>query len=75
MKLFDIPYHPTSGDFWTLDVPGDSPRSFPSREAAMHFAAEQARQFAFKTRSPAYVCVEGPDQRWRLFDHDLNPAS
>jgi hypothetical protein len=63
------------GDAWSLTLPDGQARSFPDRKAALVFALEQARHVTFVTRQPAYICVEGPDGRWRLFDPDLKPVA
>lgn len=71
MTIFDIPYDPNADQRWTLPVPGDGERAFESRDAAMKFAMEIARKQEDNGDGATYICVEGGDRRWRLFDRDF----
>lgn len=69
MVLFDIPLLPVMDDVWLVYYEGGE-FSFPSRIAAITFAAERARDAA-RLGSVALLNIEGEDGRWRVFRPDL----
>jgi hypothetical protein len=75
MKVFDIPLDADSSHGWIVPIPGDGEETFESREAAIGFAAELAHKQLAAYEEPSFVCVEGADGRWRLFDANMKPVT
>jgi hypothetical protein len=73
MEMFEIPFSPDHAHGWTIPIPGDGERQFASREDALAFALELAKQQRLAA-NPSYLCVEGGDGQWRLFTPDLMPV-
>ena len=75
MKLFDIPYEAPSPQGWI--VMGGDARSqwFTTRNAAIGHAMLVASQVGRHCVEQVFLCVEGGDGVWRLFNADLSPAT
>jgi hypothetical protein len=75
MKVFDIPYTPDAADAWAIPIPGDGERHFDQRTDALDFARTLTRKLDAHGDGPSFICVEGADGRWRLFDSDFKPVA
>ena len=74
MNLIEIPYAPDRCHGWTIPIPGDGEKQFPSREQALTFAQTLAKGPKAESGHYSCLCVEGADGRWRLFTPDLLPV-
>ena len=75
MELFEIPFDPNANHGWTIPIPGDGERQFSSRDKALAFASDLAKQQSTTEQNNSYLCVEGADGKWRLFTPDLLPIT
>jgi hypothetical protein len=75
MKVFDIPYSPDAAAAWCIPIPGDGEKHFDQRADALEFARTLTRKLEQGGDGPNFICVEGADGRWRLFDSDFKPAA
>jgi hypothetical protein len=75
MLLFDIAFAPNQTRCWDVHVPGDGQQSFASREAAIKYAMEQARNRTLQGSTDAFISIEGADGKWRIFDADFKPVA
>lgn len=71
MKIFDIPLHADRPNGWVVPIPGDGEETFGSRNDAIGYAMVLARKQEARRDEPSFVCVEGADGRWRLFDSNM----
>jgi Uncharacterized protein conserved in bacteria (DUF2188) len=74
VKLFEIPFCPESEHGWTIPIPGDGEKQFRSRDDALAFALQLAKQQRYAEGKESFLCVEGADGQWRLFTPDLLPV-
>jgi hypothetical protein len=75
MSLFVVPFAPNSSKGWEISIPGDGFETFASREQALKFATKLAQDVPSDGTKTGYLCIEGADQRWRLFDRKFKPIT
>jgi uncharacterized protein DUF2188 len=71
MKVVDIRYGAQPEGGWCVPDPADGHEIFPTREAAIAAATSLAKARSFSEGEPYFICIEGADGRWRLFDANM----
>jgi hypothetical protein len=65
-RIYEIPYQPDDGSFWTVRLGGVPVGRFPSRFEALRAAVN----LAAADGAGATIAVEGADGIWRPFGSD-----
>jgi hypothetical protein len=73
VRIVDIAFEAGEDGRWTIIETSAPPEYFFDRKSAIAQAIRRSAQAAASGKV-LLVCIQGPDETWRLFDHTMTPV-
>jgi hypothetical protein len=73
VRIVDIAFEADTDGRWAIVETSSPPEYFSDRKAAIAKALRLSIQAAASGKV-LLICIQGPDETWRLFDHTMTPV-